>query len=81
MPIHIYELLVDALNENERSIKNSKIVILGFSYKANVGDPRESPVEIFVEELKKSKALIHIVDPYIEGFYLTKYGGCGKRCL
>ncbi len=49
MPIHVYNLLVDALNENERSLKNSKIVVLGFSYKENVGDPRESPVEVLLK--------------------------------
>jgi len=74
MPIHIYELLVDALNEREKPMKNSKIVILGFSYKENVGDPRESPVESFINELKKGKADIHIIDPYIDHGYLDTYG-------
>jgi nucleotide sugar dehydrogenase len=74
MPVHVFELLVDALNECERAVKNSKIVVLGFSYKENVGDPRESPAETFIEELKKKKADIHIVDPYIENGILTKYG-------
>jgi nucleotide sugar dehydrogenase len=74
MPVHMFELLVDALNECERSVKNSKIVVLGFSYKENVGDPRESPVEVFVEELKKRDARIHIVDPYIEERYLNGFG-------
>jgi UDP-N-acetyl-D-galactosamine dehydrogenase len=38
MPLHVFELLVDALNECERAVKNSKIVVLGFSYKEDVGD-------------------------------------------
>ena len=74
MPVHVFELLVDALNECEKSVKNSKIVILGFSYKENTGDVRMSPVEILVEELKKKNANIHIVDPYIEDQFLKKYG-------
>ena len=37
MPLHVFELLVDALNECERAVKNSKIGVLGFSYKENVG--------------------------------------------
>ena len=53
MPKHIFELLLEQLNEQEKSVKNSKIVVLGFSYKENVGDPRESPAETLVEELKK----------------------------
>ncbi len=74
MPMHIFELLVEALNERERAVKNSKIVILGFSYKENVGDPRESPVELLIEQLKKNGADIHIMDPYIDNKYLSKYG-------
>jgi len=53
MPMHVFKLLVDALNECERAVKGSKVVVLGFSYKENVGDARESPVEVFVEELRK----------------------------
>ncbi|EKQ54504.1 MAG: nucleotide sugar dehydrogenase [Methanobacterium sp. Maddingley MBC34] len=65
MPKHVFGLLTDALNENERPVKNSKIVVLGLSYKENVGDDRESPSEELIEELKTNKALITIVDPYI----------------
>lgn len=78
MPVHVFELLADALNEREKAVKNSKIVVLGFSYKENVGDPRESPVEIFVEELERRGAHIHIVDSYIESEYLKKYGDVEK---
>jgi len=78
MPLHVFELLVDALNECERAVKNSKIVVLGFSYKENVGDARESPVEVFVEELRKKGACVCIVDPYIEDGYLDKYGEVEK---
>ena len=74
MPLHVFELLVDALNECERAVKGSKVVVLGFSYKENVGDARESPVEVFVEELRKKGARVCIVDPYIEDGYLDRYG-------
>jgi len=49
MPLHMFELLADALNECERAVKNSKIVVLGFSYKENVGDAREPPAVGIVE--------------------------------
>lgn len=74
MPIYVFELLVDALNECERSVKNSKVVVLGFSYKENVGDPRESPAETFIEKLREKQADIHIVDPYIDNSFLNRYG-------
>lgn len=66
MPRHVFNLLVDALNENERPVKNSKIVVLGLSYKENVGDDRESPSEELIHELGRNHARVTIVDPYIE---------------
>ncbi len=37
MPLHMFELLVDALNECERAVKNSKIVVLGFFHSRRGG--------------------------------------------
>jgi UDP-N-acetyl-D-galactosamine dehydrogenase len=78
MPLHVFELLVDALNECERAVKGSKVVVLGFSYKENVGDHRESPVVTLLEELRKKGARVHIIDPYIEDIYLEKFGVAEK---
>ena len=74
MPLHIFDLLVEGLNGRERALKNSKIVVLGFSYKENVGDPRETPVVTLIEELIKREARIHIVDPHVEDSCLERYG-------
>ncbi len=74
MPEHVFELLGEALNEFEMPIKNSKIVILGFSYKANIGDVREAPAEKLVEKLKEKKAEVVIVDNYVDREELTGFG-------
>ena len=74
MPQHIFELLVKALNECEKPVNKSKIVILGFSYKENVGDPRETPVKKLLDKLREMNAEIVIVDPFIEEAYLKRYG-------
>lgn len=66
MPKHVFGLLTDALNDNERPVKNSKVVVLGLSYKENVGDDRESPSKELISELEHNQALVTIVDPYIE---------------
>jgi len=66
MPQHVFGLLTDALNDNEKSVKNSKVVVLGLSYKENVGDDRESPSEELINELEHYHARVTIVDPYIE---------------
>jgi len=65
----LYTCLVwykDALNELEKSLKNSNIVVLSFSYKENVGDPRESPAKTLIKNLKWKGTNITVVDPYIE---------------
>jgi nucleotide sugar dehydrogenase len=66
MPLHVVQLLVDALNERERAVKGSKIAVLGFSYKEHVGDHRESPSEVLVDELVRRGGLVHLVDPYVD---------------
>ncbi len=66
MPLHMLKLVQDALNVHEKSLKNSNIVVLGFSYKENVGDPRESPAETLVKNLKMKGANVVVVDPYID---------------
>lgn len=37
MPLHVFELLVDALNECERAVKGSKVVVLGFLIRRMLG--------------------------------------------
>lgn len=74
MPHHIFELLRDALNDMEKSVKNSKIAVLGFSYKENVGDVRETPVEHFITELVKRGANVTVVDPYVDEKYIKSFG-------
>ncbi len=66
MPQHVFQLVADALNEQERSVHGSRIAVLGLSYKENVGDARESPSAVVVEELKKRGAQVHVVDPYVD---------------
>jgi len=74
MPHHIFELLRDALNDMERSVKNSKVAVLGFSYKENVGVVRETPVEHFITELVKRGAIVTVVDPYVDEKYIKSFG-------
>lgn len=65
MPLYTVELLQDALNKVEKPFKNTNIGILGLSYKANVGDLRESPSLKIIELLKEREASIHIFDPFV----------------
>jgi UDP-N-acetyl-D-glucosamine dehydrogenase len=67
MPIYTVELMQDLLNEAGLAMKNTVIGIMGISYKANVGDQRESPTFKIVKELEKKKAKIIKFDPYVMG--------------
>lgn len=64
MPIHVVNLTIDGFNEANIPIKNSKILILGASYKPNVKDVQLSPVKDIVELLIQKGAEIKIYDPY-----------------
>ncbi|MCX8054334.1 MAG: nucleotide sugar dehydrogenase [Ignavibacteria bacterium] len=64
MPAYTIELLVNALNEYAKPIKNTPIGLLGLSYKANVGDLRESPALKIMQILKQKGAELLVFDPY-----------------
>lgn len=64
MPHYTVEKLAIALNEIKKPVNGTKVALLGLSYKANVGDLRESPALEILKELKKRKAKINIYDPF-----------------
>lgn len=64
MPEYTIEKLIDALNIIEKPIKNTSIGLLGLSYKANVGDIRESPSIKLRSILLEKQANLFIFDPY-----------------
>ncbi|MFA4817370.1 MAG: nucleotide sugar dehydrogenase [Parcubacteria group bacterium] len=72
MPLYTVDLLQVKMNEIKKAIKGSNIGILGLSYKANVGDLRESPALKIIEILKERGALLHIFDPYISEMSTVK---------
>jgi len=68
MPEWVIGKLADALNERGRSIKGSRILVLGIAYKKNVDDMRESPAVELMELLVKKGALIDYSDPHVPAF-------------
>ncbi|MCD6246455.1 nucleotide sugar dehydrogenase [candidate division WOR-3 bacterium] len=72
MPKYIVSRIGDILNEKSKSIKDSKILILGVTYKKDIDDLRESPVIDIVSELLYKKANVFYNDPYIKEFYVVK---------
>jgi UDP-N-acetyl-D-glucosamine dehydrogenase len=65
MPGYVVNRVGEALNEQGKPIKGSRICVLGVAYKKNVDDPRESPAFTIMEMLKNRGALISYNDPHI----------------
>jgi len=65
MPYHCVERIERALNDAMRSVKGSRILILGVSYKGGVGDTRESPALRIMEMLRDRRAILSYSDPYV----------------
>jgi UDP-N-acetyl-D-glucosamine dehydrogenase len=68
MPEYVISRIVDALNEREKSLKGSRILILGLSYKKDVDDLRESPSLRVIDLLVKKGAQVNYNDPYFPTF-------------
>jgi len=65
MPAYVVSKIADALNEDCKPIKGSRITLLGMAYKKDVDDPRESPGFELMELLLKKGAVVHYNDPHI----------------
>lgn len=72
MPLHVVNKVGELLNNIGKSIRGSKILILGVAYKKDVEDIRESPAIEIIQELKKKGAKINYNDPYIDRLNLDK---------
>lgn len=65
MPDYVVQQVAEALNTRGKALKNSRILILGLSYKANVDDDRESPSYVLMEKLKQRGSIMAYHDPYV----------------
>jgi len=65
MPSYVVSRVGDALNDSGKSIKGSRILVLGLAYKPDVDDDRESPTYEIVHELEAKGARVDYNDPYV----------------
>jgi len=68
MPQYFVNQIALVLNSNGKSIKGSKILVLGIAYKKNVDDARESPSIFMMDLLKEQGAIISYSDPFFPKF-------------
>jgi UDP-N-acetyl-D-glucosamine dehydrogenase len=65
MPEYVVRRVADALNDRERSVKGSRILVLGVSYKRDVDDVRESPALDILRLLENRGARVGYNDPHV----------------
>ena len=69
MPYFCRSLISQALNHGaQKSLKGSRILVLGVAYKADIDDVRESPAEKIVGLLQKAGADVAYHDPHVAEF-------------
>src|SRR3984885_8831036 len=73
MPYNVVDALVAALNGHEKSVKGSKILLLGVAYKKDVDDLRESPSLKLLELLSARGAVLDYNDPYFPALHKMRH--------
>ncbi len=64
MPFYVVSRVIHALNDHKKSIKGSKILMLGLAYKKDIDDLRESPSLKLIELLQEHGAIVDYNDDY-----------------
>ena len=72
MPGYIIDKLQQALNERGKSIKGSKLMILGLAYKKDINDTRETPAFKIMRRLDDMGAKISYHDPFVPEIQHTR---------
>ena len=72
MPDYVTQVLVRALNDRSKSVRGSRILLLGMAYKPDVDDYRETPTLKILERLQDLGAEVVYNDPYIPEIDATR---------
>jgi UDP-N-acetyl-D-glucosamine dehydrogenase len=65
MPRFVVERVTEALNRRSKSVRDSKIHLIGIAYKRGVNDVRESPALNVMKLLFEKGAVLSYSDPYV----------------
>lgn len=69
MPEYVVMKTISALNKNKKSLKGSKVLVIGVAYKKDIDDARESPGIKIIELLEEGGADVSYYDPYVTEIY------------
>ena len=67
MPLHVADLVVDALQEAGRDIVGARVAVLGYAYLQNSDDTRNSPSAVLVDRVRELGAEVSVHDPHVAG--------------
>ena len=67
--LHVADLVSEGLAERERAIEGARILVLGASYREDVGDTRYSGSELVIRKLTEMGAILSVHDPYVEHWW------------
>jgi UDP-N-acetyl-D-glucosamine dehydrogenase len=68
MPAFVVEKVAWALNEDRKSVKGSRVLVLGVAYKRDIDDMRESPALDVMRLLEERGAEVAYHDPHVPSF-------------
>jgi UDP-N-acetyl-D-glucosamine dehydrogenase len=70
MPVYVVQRIGDCLNEQNKSLRSARVLILGVAYKPDISDLRESPALEILERLHKAGADVRFHDPFVDSVEL-----------
>jgi UDP-N-acetyl-D-glucosamine dehydrogenase len=70
MPEYCVHRIVDVLNENQKCVNGTRVLMLGLSYKRDVSDVRESPALDIIRLLENGGATVDYSDPYVPEIHI-----------
>ena len=73
MPYHVVDSLAAALNDRQKSLKGSRVLMLGVAYKKDVDDLRESPSLKIMQLLLERGAALDYNDPYFAQLHKMRH--------
>lgn len=66
MPFHVVNWVAERLNEEGKSVKGARVLVVGVAYKEDVADVRESPALRVIELLAERGAEVFYHDSYVD---------------
>ena len=73
MPYHVVHEIARALNDRKKSLKGSRVLVLGVAYKKDVDDLRESPSMKIMQLLLERGAELDYNDPYFPALHRMRH--------